>query len=91
MTCLVRVDLVLDLQHGRGDVVHQICRAHAIATLEAPAEVRIVWVRNRARSRINDGSQVGEVLDGRCGNDHWCEDDAGDVHGCEECVESTLS
>lgn len=87
-THLVRIDLKLDPQQRRGDVVHQIRRAEFTLVPKPPAQIRIVWVSDRARSRVYDGSQVGEVLGGGCGGDDGGrEDDAADKHGGEECGE----
>lgn len=83
VTCLVRIDLELDLKHRIRDVVEQVCSAHPtlIANVEAPASIGVVRLSDRFRCCINNRPQVGEILDGGRGECYRREDDTSEEHG----------
>lgn len=79
---LISINLELDSQHRGRNVVDQVRSADAIATAraEAPAAIGIVGLSNGVRGRIDDCSQVGEILYGGRGESCWHDDDAGEEH-----------
>jgi hypothetical protein len=82
-TYLVRIHLELHRQHRRRDVVHQIRCAHRTSCAESkpPSAIWVVRVPDYVCGRIDDGSEVGEVLDGGGGDGNGCQNDAREEHG----------
>jgi hypothetical protein len=79
----VCVHLKLHRQHRRRNIVHQIRRAHRVPPTDskAPAAIWVVRVSDLVRGRIDDVSEVGEVLDGRGCDGKWSQDGAHEEHG----------